>query len=116
MPGMRQSELFIEGLSEKLSSDLLALGRTGYRLVTGLLTAHCTLRQHLHVMSLLDNAICRKCGQEEESYHIVCQCPALAGHKMKIFGSAWVEPQTGSGPNIEGKALLNGLSEIRGKQ
>jgi hypothetical protein len=39
-------------------------------------------------MSLLDNAVCRKCGQEEESScHILCQCPALA----LVFSYEWVE-------------------------
>jgi hypothetical protein len=42
-------------------------------------------------MRLSDNDVCRKCGQEEESsYHILCQCPALAVHRM-IFSSASVE-------------------------
>jgi hypothetical protein len=45
-------------------------------LVTGLLTGHCTLRQHLHIMRLTDNPICRKCRQDEESsYHIYNHLP-----------------------------------------
>jgi hypothetical protein len=39
-------------------------------------------------MDLSDN---RKCGQEKTLYHILCQCPVLAGHSMKIFGPAWLE-------------------------
>jgi hypothetical protein len=58
--GVRQSKLFIEDPLEKISKDLLASHRKQCRLVTGLLTAHCTLRWQLHVMGLLDNAICRK--------------------------------------------------------
>jgi hypothetical protein len=43
-------------------------------------------------MGLLESAICRKCGQQEESsYHIHCLCLALARHN-KTFGSAWLEP------------------------
>jgi hypothetical protein len=33
----------------------------------------------------------RKCGQEEPFYHIFCHCPVLAGHRIKIFGSAQLE-------------------------
>jgi hypothetical protein len=36
--------------------------------------------------------IYNKCGQEEESsYHILCQSPALAKHRIKIFSSARLE-------------------------
>jgi hypothetical protein len=70
--GMRQSKLFTERPSEKLSRDLLPSDRKQCRLVTGLLTGHCTLREHLHVMCLLDNFTHRKCGQMKESpYHIL---------------------------------------------
>jgi hypothetical protein len=44
-------------------------------------------------MGLSDNTISRKCGQEKEfSYHILSQCPDLAGHRMTISSSAWVAP------------------------
>jgi hypothetical protein len=88
---MRQLKIFNEVLLEKLHKGLLALDRKQCRQVTGL-TGCYTWRWHLHVMGLSDNAICRKCGQEEESsYHICYQCPALAGHGMKIFGSVCLE-------------------------
>jgi hypothetical protein len=42
------------------------------RLVKGWLTALCTWRLHLYVTRLPDDAMCRKCGQEEEpSCHII---------------------------------------------
>jgi hypothetical protein len=40
--GMRQSSLFSEGTSNELSQDLLALDEKQCRLVTELLTGHCT--------------------------------------------------------------------------
>jgi hypothetical protein len=62
-------------------------------LVTGLSTGHCTLRRHLHVMCLLDNTMCRKCEQmEKSSYCVLCECPALTGHGINIFGSAYLGP------------------------
>jgi hypothetical protein len=64
------------------------------RLVTGMSTGHCTLIQHIHVTGLRESAVCRKCEQEEDSY----QGPALAGHRLKIFGSPWVEPKLLTGP------------------
>jgi hypothetical protein len=90
-PRMRQSKLIIGRPSDKLSRDQMALDRKQCKLVTGL-TDHCTLRQHLHIMGLSESTKCRKCGQEaESSYHILCQCPVLAGHNLEIFGSASLE-------------------------
>jgi hypothetical protein len=87
-PGTRESKLFIEEPSERLSRAILALNRERCTLVTGLVTGHCTLRWHLHFTSLSDNSI-GKCEQEEEfSHHILCQHPALEEHKMKIFSFA----------------------------
>jgi hypothetical protein len=88
---MRQSNLCTAGPSGKKSRDLLASDRKLCRPVTGLLTGHYTLKWHIYVTGLSSNVIYRKCGQEEESsYHILRQCPALAGHRMKIFGPAWL--------------------------
>jgi hypothetical protein len=85
-------KLFIEGHFEKISRHILALDRKEFRLVIGLPTGHCTLRWHPHIMGLSDNAKCRKCEyKEESSYHILCQCPVLKEHRIKIFGCAWLE-------------------------
>jgi hypothetical protein len=92
-PGMRQFKFFIGRPSCKLSRDLMALDRKQHRLVTGFLTGHCTLRQHLHIMDLLESTRCKKYKQEEEfSYHILCQCQVWVGHRLEIFISAWLEP------------------------
>jgi hypothetical protein len=57
------------------------------------LTGCCALRQHLHMMGLLESAKCRECEQEEVfSYHVICQCSILTGHRLEIFGSEWVKP------------------------
>lgn len=51
-----------------MSRGLLALDRKQHRLVTDLLTGHCALRQHLHIMGLPESAMCMKYGYEESSY------------------------------------------------
>jgi hypothetical protein len=97
-PGMGNKR----ALRKTVYRDLLAWDRKQCRLVTGLLAGHCTLRWHLHIMGLLDNTICRKYGQKEESsYHILCHCPALARHRMKIFSSAVAEPTVISRASIK---------------
>jgi hypothetical protein len=84
-PGMKQSKLFIEEPLEKLSTHLCALHRKQCSLVSGLLTGHCASRHHLCINFLSDTAMCRKCGTEDSN-------PTLAGHRMKILASAWLQP------------------------
>jgi hypothetical protein len=58
---MRQLELFIEGPSEELSRDILALDGQHCRPITGLLTGHYILKQHLNVIGLLGSSVYRNC-------------------------------------------------------
>jgi hypothetical protein len=82
---MRQPKLFIEEPLDKQSKSLQPLDRKQCRPVKWLLITHCTLRQHLHVKGLSDNATSRKCEQAEEfSCRTLFYCRALAGH-----ASAW---------------------------
>ena len=62
--------------------------------VTGLLTGHNTLRRHLHLLGLSDSPLCRRCGAEEEtSAHILCECEALALHRLANLGCCSLEPE-----------------------
>jgi len=68
-------------------------GLQASRVVIGLLTGHNTLRQHLYVMGLRDNPICRKCDTEEEtSVHVLCACEALASLRHSYLGSFFLDP------------------------
>jgi hypothetical protein len=60
---MMHPNLFTEGASDKLSRYQLASDRKQHRLMTELLTAHCTLRRHLCIMGLSEGDMCRKCGR-----------------------------------------------------
>jgi hypothetical protein len=83
MPGMKQPKLLLGNPSDKLSRDLMALDRKQHRLVLGLLTGHCTLGQHLHIMALSEGTKCRKRRHEaESSSHSLCQCSVLAEHYL----------------------------------
>jgi hypothetical protein len=73
----KADEILYSKSLDKLSKNLMALDRKQHRLVTGIVSGHCTIMQHLHITDLLDSAKCGKCGQEEESYHTICQCTAL---------------------------------------
>jgi len=58
------------------------------------MNGHNTLRQHLYVMGLSDNPICRKCGTEEgTSLHVLCACEALASLRHSYLGSFFLDPE-----------------------
>jgi hypothetical protein len=73
-----------------LSRDLIALDRKQCRLVTGLLTGQCMLRWHQHSTAWTSQkAPCAGRG----ILIPYTLCPVLAGHRLEIFGSAWLEPR-----------------------
>jgi hypothetical protein len=75
----RQARELISGPELATGAQLLSFNRTQSRVVIGLLTGHNTLRRHLYIIGLCNNATCRKCGTEEEtSVHILCVYEALA--------------------------------------
>jgi hypothetical protein len=81
---IRYLKLFIERINSLRS---LALDMKCCRTVTGLLTGHCTLRQHLNIVALSESTVFRKGRQEKEfSYFILCQFPTLAMHRTEMFG------------------------------
>ena len=66
--------------------------RTHSRVVTDLLTAHNTVRRHLHRNGAV-SPLCRRCGAEDEtSAHIPWECEALASLRHVYLGSS-LEPE-----------------------
>lgn len=68
--------------------DMLVLGRKHCKVVTGILTGHCTLRWHMHVMGLSESATYRM-RSLSTIYFITSHL--LAKHIVKIFSSACLE-------------------------
>ena len=84
----RQARELISGPCLSASARFLSFKRIQSRAVIGLLTGHNTLRKHLHLLGLLGNPLCRRCGAEEEtSGHILCECEALASLRHAYLGS-----------------------------
>jgi hypothetical protein len=71
----------------------MSFNRAQSRVVIGLLTGHNTLRRHLHLLGLEDSPLCRRCGVEETSAHILCECEALASLRHAYLGSFFLEPE-----------------------
>ena len=64
------------------------------RAVIGLLTGHNTLRSHLHILGLVDSALCRRRGVRQETLaHILCECKALASLRHTYLGSFFLESE-----------------------
>ncbi len=60
------------------------------RILVGLLTVHCTLKDKLHQMKKSDDRLCSYCGKERErSEHLLmkCKAPILLANRMKHLGS-----------------------------
>ncbi|XP_025994761.2 uncharacterized protein LOC113004738 [Solenopsis invicta] len=79
--------------SEGLVGDIRSLSRRNARLVVQILTGHGALNYHMHRLGRSNTAECRACEEEEEtSLHILCDCPAYAGLRLKLLGLAFPEP------------------------
>ena len=75
--GMRQAKSMITPSSDR-SNILTELSKKELRTITGLLTGHCPLRYHLHLMGKSQLNTCRFCNKElETSNHILCTCTEL---------------------------------------
>lgn len=90
--GLETSKKFIS-LSRKRANKLICLNKSDIKLITGMLTGHCSLRYHLHKLGLAEDNICRHCNEEEEkTEHVLCECPALYRKRQKFFGKDYVSP------------------------
>lgn len=62
------------------------------RIVVGLITGHCKLNSHLAKMRARDDPDCDLCGNTAETArHILCECPALASIRQRIFAKPIVQ-------------------------
>ena len=83
LPSNSVSRRFI-GYDRKRTKVLMALSRSELRAITGYLTGHCRLRNHMVNMRLMQDRTCRKCGAAAETAeHLLCDCPALAATRLK---------------------------------
>lgn len=48
--------------------------------------------QHLALIDVAEDARCRKCGLGKEStFHILCECNALAGIRQRVLGQVYLD-------------------------
>ena len=92
-PGMSQTKVLISGPDREIMHQLLEMSRGDIRRAVGLLTGHCSLMRHLQILGKAETGTCRKCeGDEETPIHVICECPVLAGRRLKHLGPLHLEP------------------------
>jgi len=85
----RQARELISVPDLAMGARLMSFNRTQTRVVVGLLTGHNTLRRHLHIMGLCNDAICRKCGTDKTKYMVMSRDRnAGRGHSVKMDNSS----------------------------
>jgi hypothetical protein len=91
--GLKQAKELIPGPSAKRTRDLLKLNRDQLRWIVGLYAGHCHLKGHLFKMGLMNDPICERCLEVDESAtHVLCDCEALAHLRFHHLGQFFMEP------------------------
>jgi ribonuclease HI len=87
--GNRNNYEFIRPFDSKEAMKITNLNRKNIRVVTGLLTGHCLLRNYLNKIGKTERITCRFCddSQSVESYrHVLKHCPQLNLARAKFLG------------------------------
>lgn len=83
---------------------------SGNRKVIGVLTDHCRLRSHLHLLFIKASPICRNCLAAEESiYHFLGICVRL---QEKLLGSTTISLSSISSLIMETGRLSEKISTV----
>ena len=86
-PDCRQTKQWLPQLSRKTSFEILGLRRRQISWVVQLITGHNFMKRHESLVNENDDNECRLCMEDEEtSFHIMAECPALARVRMEILG------------------------------
>jgi hypothetical protein len=64
------------------------------RAAVGLSTGHTCLRAHFYKLRHVEEQECGLCGHKKEDIvHTVCDCPAIACKRCRIWGSMFLKPE-----------------------
>ena len=89
----RQTKLWLPYISKKLSFSLLSRGRIELSKLIQLITGHNFLKRHEALVNRSEDTDCRLCLEDEEtSFHVIAECPALARQRQQIFGKCFLAP------------------------
>lgn len=90
----RQTKEFSMNLDKKRQHYLLSLNKSSIKIITALITGHCGLNYHLSKIGIAANSICDACLEDDETaIHFLCECPAFAWIRNRVFGTHFVNPR-----------------------
>lgn len=72
---------------------ILAMNRKTLRLLTQIITGHCTLNGHLKTMGLVEEATCICEGGPETVFHFLGVCDRYCALRLDIFGRHTMPPE-----------------------
>jgi hypothetical protein len=115
LTGLRQAKGLIQGHSARSTKDLLRFNRDQLRWEVGLLTGHCHLKEHLFKLGLINDTICERCQEEDESAtHILCDCEAVAQIRFRHLNQYFMEPHYYDAPIDKVLHFIQGVGLIKG--
>jgi hypothetical protein len=91
--GQRQAKGFLKRPSAKRAGELLSLSRNQLRILIGLLTGHCHLKEHLFNWGLVNSPECDGSKQASEAAsRVLCNFEALAALRFRHLGRYFINP------------------------
>ena len=85
--GMRQAKKLLGEYNRKRFEACMKMSKNNLRILTGFLTGHCRLREHLRKLRLTEEGLCRFCEEFNEiPEHILRSCEALAHKRCRYLG------------------------------
>ena len=86
-PDCRQTKQWFPSVDKHQSQRLMHLDRDTLSIMVQLITGHNHLRRHSALVDPDEESECRLCLEDEESsFHIVAECPALARARQSVLG------------------------------
>ena len=83
----RQTKHWMPTICKRISFEIVSLGRKPISWLIQLLTGHNFMNRHEALVQQTEENECRLCLEDEEStFHIMAECPALARARQEIFG------------------------------
>ena len=100
------------GYNLKRTSELMLLNREKVRIVTGFLTGHCKLGKHLRQLGIIEEGICRFCGDGAESpLHLLQDCVAIIPQRWKHLRALY--PTAAQLRTLKLDQILSFLKELK---
>ena len=83
-PKLRQAKELLGNYNRKRSRVCMNINKNRLRILTGFLTGHCRLKEHLRKLGIEQRGECRFCGDVEETPgHLLKECGALIHERRK---------------------------------